>query len=92
MKFVFVYVDVDNDIIGVYENVDDALNALLDANYEKYVFIDDEKLEAIFAEAHERISKDGDTSWANVAWSDEDEKIEGVIYQRPLVKSKKRRA
>ena len=92
MKFVYVYVDEDNDVIGVYENVDDALNAMLDDNYERYVFVSDEKLEAMFAEAHERISEEGDTSWADVAWLDDDDEIKGVIYQRPLVKAKKKRA
>ena len=92
MKFVYVYVDEDDDVIGVYENVDDALNQLLDDNYERYVFVSEEKLKAIFAEAHEAISKEGDTSWANVAWLDDDDEIKGVIYQRPLVKSKKKRA
>ena len=91
MKFVYVYEDENNEIIGVYENVDDALNAMLDDNYEKYVFVSDEKLEAMFAEAHERISEDGDDSWADVAWLDDDDEIKGVIYQRPLIKKKRAR-
>lgn len=86
MKMVYIYVDSDNDIMGVYEKWQDALNDLLKDNENFYRYASDEA--AIFEEISNRLYQNGDNSWYDVLWSDDNEELQGCIYQRPLIKKR----
>jgi len=86
MKMVYIYVDADNDIVGVYEDWRDAIDDLLEDNENLGKYVTDEK--TIFEEISNRLYQNGDNFWYNILWSDDDEKLQGCIYQRPFVKKR----
>ena len=80
MKMVYVYKNYD-EIVAVFSKWEDALEALKKDCEDDLIYLDWDEIKT---EAESRAYKKGDDNWLDVLWCDEEERTNGIIYQRPL--------
>ena len=85
MKMIYILSDNDCGSFECFAYWEDALQALKEMNEDSLIFITDEEMAAIRDEMSKRVYKAGDGAWWDMVWCDEDERIQGCIYQRPLI-------
>ena len=80
MKMVYVYENY-GEIVAVFSKWADALKALKEDCEDDFIYLDWDEIKT---EAEQRAYKKGDDNWLDVLWCDEEERTNGIIYQRPL--------